>query len=295
MANELMRAGSDTGLTPAQRQDVEQIAKDEGIPVSGITILGGKPYINVTGLDRKLQNKCENEGLILAGIEYIPGDRAVKENLRASGTGIVRLFDKPGFEKALKSITNMTTDLLKELKAMYYYEFKMRGFCSLDTLKMSTMKNIDNIEMMTERRATNRAKREAVGTGLTSLDEMITDEANIKQAEQVVKPEKKSEVIDGDEPIDEVGPGELPPEDAELVDSQKPLDNFDKAVMEAKEPILKQINKFLADKKITTKELVELSKLNIGGKLFKDMDLNEAKKYLDCITQKVWWNKDNIK
>jgi nicotinamide mononucleotide adenylyltransferase len=48
---------------------------------------------------------------------------------------------------------------------------------------MSTMQNIDNIEMMAARRATNRAKREAVGTGLTSVDEVEVNERYASESE----------------------------------------------------------------------------------------------------------------
>jgi len=47
----------------------QEIAKQEEIPITGLTILGGKPYINVTGLDRKLRNKCEKENLILVNVK----------------------------------------------------------------------------------------------------------------------------------------------------------------------------------------------------------------------------------
>jgi hypothetical protein len=175
MDNKLSTLNSDNkiAMSPALISQGEQIAKDEGIPLSGLTVLGGKFYINVTGLDVKMMNKCEKEHLILLGVEYIPETRATKEDMRASGFGVVRLFDKIGFEKAMKNVQNMGMEMLNELKKLYIYEFKMRGFASPATLKMSTMQNIDNVEMMAERRATNRAKREAVGTGLTSADEMV--------------------------------------------------------------------------------------------------------------------------
>jgi len=45
---------------------------------------------------------------------------------------------------------------------------------------MATMKTPDFINHMAARRATNRAKREAVGTGLTSLEEMEVTESDVK-------------------------------------------------------------------------------------------------------------------
>ncbi len=157
-------------------QLIIDIAKEEGIPTSGITILGGKPYVNTTGLDVKLRSKCEDEKLVHVGTEYVMIQQAAKENgLRAGGWGIVKLFDKPGFEKALLMASKggpVTMEVINALKEMYFRVFKMRGFASPETLQMKTMQSIENIEAMAERRATNRAKREATGTGLTSVDEM---------------------------------------------------------------------------------------------------------------------------
>lgn len=162
-------------MTPAQLQMVD-IAAQEGIPVSGLTILGGKPYINTTGLDVKLRSKAEKEKLLHVGTEYIPIQTAAKENgWRAGGWGIVKLFDKDGFEKALKEAGkggSISKDVLDSLKEMYFHVFKMRGWASPETLGMESMRRPDHIEHMAERRATNRAKREATGTGLTSVDEM---------------------------------------------------------------------------------------------------------------------------
>lgn len=158
------------------QQAIIEIAKDEGIPPSGITILGGKPYINVTGLDCKVRTKCKEEKLTLAGVSYeiIQTVNGESKDGRAGGWGIVKFFDKPGFEKALAGLkgTPITKDILDSLKEMYLQVFKMRGYASPATLGMESMKKADNVEHMAERRATNRAKREATGTGLTSVDEM---------------------------------------------------------------------------------------------------------------------------
>ena len=163
-----------------------QIAKDEGIPESGLTILGGKPYVNTTGLDVKLRNKCNEEKLVHIGTEYVPIQVADKDNeMRAGGWGIVKLFDKTGFEKALTLASKggpVTKDVIDSLKELYFRVYKMRGWASPSTLQMSTMKTKDNIEAMAERRATNRAKREATGTGLTSLDEGSDEHEPIDQA-----------------------------------------------------------------------------------------------------------------
>ena len=163
-------------IKPDHEDLLRRIAKDEGIPVTGITILGGKPYINVTGLDVKLRKKCEDEKLIHVSTEYQSTQEATRKNgMRSSGWGIVKLFDRMGFERALAAAGKngrITKEIIDAFRDLYLHVFRMRGFASPETLKMGSMQVKDNIEHMAERRATNRAKREATGTGLMSLEEL---------------------------------------------------------------------------------------------------------------------------
>jgi len=187
MANELAtRAPQESGLASGRPETPNEmllrVSREEGIPPTGLTILGGRPYVNVTGLDVKLRSKCEAENLVHVGTEYVPIQEASKENgMRAAGWGVVRLFDKKGFEKSLAAAAGagpVSKDIIDTLKELYYHIFRMRGFASPETLKMGTMQLKDNIEHMAERRATNRAKREATGTGLTSLEELPDEVAS---------------------------------------------------------------------------------------------------------------------
>lgn len=184
---------TDSNLRQKSINLAEKIAIEEGIPLTGLTILGGKPYINVTGLDRKIKNLCKEKGWEIASSSYEEIQRASKENgHRAGGWGILKLFDKPGFFEALKLLQGkreeaLTLDLLKELRDLFTYTFKMRGWASPDTLRMATMQKPDHIEHMAERRATNRAKREATGTGLTSIDEMDVEVSEEKLSKEEVK------------------------------------------------------------------------------------------------------------
>ena len=166
-------------LSERHEKMLAKIAKDEGIPTSGLTILGGKPYVNVTGLDVKLRAKCKEEKLVHIGTEYIEIHSASKENMHASGWGIVKLFDRVSFEKALAVVSKNgapSAEVIGMLRDLNLHIFKMRGFASPETLQMRSMQALDNVEHMAERRATNRAKREATGTGLTSLEEIMIEE-----------------------------------------------------------------------------------------------------------------------
>ena len=53
---------SDQRVSEAIIEMAKEVAAQEGIPLSGITILGGRPYINVTGLDAKIKALEEKGG-----------------------------------------------------------------------------------------------------------------------------------------------------------------------------------------------------------------------------------------
>ena len=68
-----------------------EIAKVEGIPVTGITILGGKPYVNVTGLDRKMEDRCKKTGRGVRRKVSLPIKRADNKDLTAGYIYIIEL------------------------------------------------------------------------------------------------------------------------------------------------------------------------------------------------------------
>ncbi len=175
---------SDGHLSPQIIEAVEEIARNEGIHPSGITILGGKPYINVVGLDAKIRNRCEKENLVYAGAEFIP------QNTEKSfgGVGKVSLFDRAGFLEALSKIgSSATENIIARLTEAFTYIYSDVGYASAESVKMSSLKNEDFLRMMASRRATNRAKRAATGCGLTSIDEMMFEEAEAKAVAPVTE------------------------------------------------------------------------------------------------------------
>ena len=178
MNKELATISSDVGyITKSIQEQVIQIARTENIPITGITILGGKPYVNVTGLDRKIENKCEKEHIIFKDALIVETKyEATPESLKAGYKYAIIFFDQKGFQKALETITKtaaITKEIIDTLTATFTRRYEDVGFASESSLKMSTMKNPDNINMMASRRASNRAKRAATGCGLTSIDEVI--------------------------------------------------------------------------------------------------------------------------
>ena len=175
------------------RNPIEEIAKQEGIPPTGITIMGGRPYINVTGLDVKLKNLCQERKLELARIEAKNIVEPSTENGFLVGYHAeVVLFDRENFVKTLGKLGQIDKETLQELRESFTYRYTGEGWASPLTCegigyryhwttqagrhqKVKGSMLLENVIMMAERRATNRAKREATGTGLTSTDELPTE------------------------------------------------------------------------------------------------------------------------
>lgn len=184
MGKEIQKRQSNN--VPAGKIDIVEIAKQEGIPPTGITIMGGRPYINVTGLDVKLRNKCEAEHLTHVRTEAKRIVEPTQENnLMAGYHAEIILYDKDNLEKILLKIKDIPQEMQQEMLELYVHRFSAEGFASPSTCegigykyrwaggqKVKGEVLLENIIMMAERRATNRAKREATGTGLTSLDEL---------------------------------------------------------------------------------------------------------------------------
>jgi hypothetical protein len=159
-------------LPEALVERVRSICEAENIPPEGITILGGKPYINVTGLDNKVKQRCERECLEFTGVsleDVTPEDAGSRKVFRAT----VTLFNAALFARGVADLGGTATpEAVAALRDAYTYRFTDIGSASPESVQMRTMKNPDNIAMMASRRATNRAKRAAVGVGLTSLEEV---------------------------------------------------------------------------------------------------------------------------
>ena len=161
------------------------LCEAEGIPPEGITIMGGNPYINVTGLDNKIRRRAETEKLVFAGCTVDPVDCPAGD--RREFKGVVTYFDAAHFTEALKSVSGLTPEAILQLREAYTYRYSDVGSCSLKTAKMSTMQNADNIAMLASRRASNRAKRAATGVGLTSIEE-VAGEPLGKSDDVTIKP-----------------------------------------------------------------------------------------------------------
>ena len=80
----------------------QKVCEREEIPESGITIMGGNPYINVTGLDAKVRRRAERENLVFAGCtveDTSPQQPGGRREFKAT----VTYFDSVHFAEALKA------------------------------------------------------------------------------------------------------------------------------------------------------------------------------------------------
>jgi len=127
--------------SPQSKDVMRRFAENYDIPVMGITNMGGKPYVNATGL----MHKAKQIGLKSIKIDI--EKQATKEDLSAVVKATVKLKDGS--------------------------EYEDYGFGSAESIKMSTLKNPDFITMTTITRAKNRALRSATGFGLVSAEEMV--------------------------------------------------------------------------------------------------------------------------
>lgn len=123
------------------------------IPASGLTILGGKPYINTAGLLYKTHRVAQEKGGVRKiTVKPLESAESVKES--AIFIGRVEFGDGAIFEDI--------------------------GEASAANIKMSTIKPFLN--SMAARRATNRAMRLATSVGLVSAEEIGTEDNKDKDS-----------------------------------------------------------------------------------------------------------------
>lgn len=120
---------------------IQKESEKLGINPKGMDVLGGKPYINHTGLLEIAKR------IGMAGIKVEPVHRATKEEPWAEYKATVAMKD-----------------------GSFYEDY---GYGSRDSIKMSSLHNADFINMTTITRAKNRALRGATGMGLVSAEEIM--------------------------------------------------------------------------------------------------------------------------
>lgn len=204
-------------------EGVLDLVKQEGIPVMGITFFNNLPYINQTGLDRKVKDKKAElpevkmstwtEPVMLLPLQP-------RYNSICKVRAHVEFFDGKFFaemlDKIIKTKQEITIELMDRLKKISteYYSCEGSGSAfdinialstkgdfgmlkdAIAAKDMNTIKKIESradwdvVEMTVETRALSRTKRQAVGTGFTSIMEM--PRANVDARGQANREEEES-------------------------------------------------------------------------------------------------------
>lgn len=134
---------ADAALAPALQDAIRQFAADLGIPPQGITVLGGQPYINNIGLTLKVEADARRVKAVRSECQV---DAWENEQKRAKFRCTIEFQDGASYEAF--------------------------GYASPESVKMSTLRNPDYLNMTGETRAYNRAARKATGCGYVSAEEL---------------------------------------------------------------------------------------------------------------------------
>jgi len=189
-------------LTPRAKEFILAIAREYNLPVMGITLMGNKPYVNSTGLDAKIKEKAKEMDweYVKCEVEMLQRAELEIEKRRAGYKATITYFDKKGYLKALDILKTkeISFDILDKLEKTFKHSFANEGWASISSVKMSTLHNPDYINMMALTRATNRAKKQAVGCGLTSIEETGTDIQGITlDAEFTTETQEQKPILQG--------------------------------------------------------------------------------------------------
>lgn len=144
---------------------IEAVSKALKIPLAGVDVLGGKPYINKTGLTFKIQNDPRRVKMIKA----VPVLYAVK-------IGLINVPQDKDFQKYFVGYSEDGTTVYHGIVEFEDgSRFEDEGSANAKYLnkqwnKMSTM--VPYIHELASTRATNRAMRLASGIGLVSTEEL---------------------------------------------------------------------------------------------------------------------------
>jgi hypothetical protein len=153
------------GLNEVQRKKIKtmialyQMALGLEIPVCGITILGGNPYINTAGLLYKTIEVSKSHG----GIKRISAEPLKDKD------GNLLISQEPGKPAFFIGRVEFNDGTV----------FEDIGEASIENIRMSTIHPFLN--SMAARRATNRAMRLATGIGLVSAEEIAGEESVEKE------------------------------------------------------------------------------------------------------------------
>lgn len=221
--------------TPEERDKVRAVCRFYGLPVNGVTLLGGRLYVNVTGLDDRVNRLWLDKGWVKAESSKVL-QRPSRENKNVAGYEVqIDMFNERAFTEGMLNLAKvaqngLASDTIETLKKVYTVSFKAEGWASPESCEAiaysykgptgSKVKDkllIENVMMMAERKASNRAKRAATSCGLTSTEEVGSEEGQVidiepeEEIERKPKVKKKREEKSAEKKAEEKAPKEERP------------------------------------------------------------------------------------
>jgi hypothetical protein len=191
---------------------IDEISINEGISPAGINVLGGRLYVNTSGLDSKLEKK-KSEGKIkiksmypkvlcypsdenngLAGVRYIIECEDTIENIQARKEILIECLKKDMTNEQIEDLLEKSFLLppryigekWEDLNTAEAIGWKWEGQTGRKTKSVPLY---GNVLAKAETGAANRAKRSITGTGLTSVEEL--PDCVINEAQHGKKEEDK--------------------------------------------------------------------------------------------------------
>jgi len=171
---EIRQIKSDEAVSEQMYDWLCGLAKEWGVHVRNIALLGGKPYPMQGALFQMFDSKREKEKLIVAGWETKSVHRATQQDIRSGSECTITLFDKGSFDDAVKKIAkeNVTVEMIEKLHKTFTYQYRDEGWASIQTVRMPAMQNIDYIQHMSSTRSIDRTLRLIVRCPYTAASEL---------------------------------------------------------------------------------------------------------------------------
>lgn len=213
---------SDRKLDAANTAVILAAAEAWNVPPWGITLLGGKPYLNEVGLNGKWD---EDERKVLEVKQEVIKE-ATKEDPRAKAKTWITMFYEEGYvgaqERILKAGGPLSKIILDELRKLYVSTYEGTGYASPETAKAIAYSYrwdydkgkkvrygdplLDNINMLALTRSSNRCKRQIVKVRAPSSEEVSGtakgETITLEPEEDAAKEDLENEIQQDELPLD---------------------------------------------------------------------------------------------
>lgn len=166
---------SDQPLSKMMYHYLCSLAKEWGVNVVNIALLGGKPYPMQGALFQMFDSRREKEKLVVIEFATKAIQRASQQEVRSGFECFIKLFDEGGFKAAYDKLAKdngLTVETIEKLASLYTRTYRDEGWASPQTVRMPAMQNIEYINHMGQTRAVDRTLRLVVRCPYTAASEL---------------------------------------------------------------------------------------------------------------------------